>query len=545
MAVADIALAVLNSRPEPTTKLNSEEAALQQTALLVLKQLLMGVGSEQIVESDVHITLIDRLFVALDQGSDIVQSTIIDTLLVALKIRFAQVFQPPPPTNSKHRRAGSRDTIVSTSLLSLSTEKVDKVQQTPPVPQPPPQLLDCLLKGISSPNSREALDKWILLLCESLPLYAKGIFQILLTLVECFCREIRSSFNNLQEVFKKTENWSKDRSEYVTIALLTGLETCLATAHERLRTDEANAPSVRSPDQPQGFFGNMVSGVFTSEGMPGRNSANDRLTVLLCFQDAVRLCFSIWSWGAISKGGASLDSESAASFQYTSLRMRNRSRRLLEHLFTAEALECLETLVEMWSKSGPSETSTAVHIFNLLHTLDGARPKITIPAIFNAIYSRTNPSALDPSRKSAMASNISESELAAFLVTYARSLDDDVLDEIWSDCTTFLKDVLANPFPHRQILPRLVEFAAILGAKMENTNFGEDRRMRKELGVCFFFLFHYFLYFLVLMTFLGFTTASSRRYIYEQAIRLVPGSRHVRKASVGPGGRVDISCRAR
>ena len=28
-----------------------------------------------------------------------------------------------------------------------------------------------------------------------------------------------------------------------------------------------------------------------------------------------------------------------------------------------------------------------------------------------------------------------------------------------------------------------MEFAAILGEKMENTNFGGDRRMRKDLGV--------------------------------------------------------------
>jgi hypothetical protein len=85
-----------------------------------------------------------------------------------------------------------------------------------------------------------------------------------------------------------------------------------------------------------------------------------------------------------------------------------------------------------------------------------------------------------------LTSSLSESELASFLVTYARSLDDDVLDEIWTDCTTFLRDVLSNPFPHRQILPRLIEFAAILGVKLENTTFGEDRRMRKELGVCFY-----------------------------------------------------------
>jgi hypothetical protein len=284
--------------------------------------------------------------------------------------------------------------------------------------------------------------------------------------------------------FQQTEDWPQDRSEHVTIALLTGLETCIENAHERLIAEEANVPTVKSPDQAQGFFGNMVSGVFHSEGGQGRpNTANDRLTVLLCFQDAVRLCFSIWAWGAGDRGGTPPDSESIASFQYTSLRMRNRSRRILEHFFTAEALECLETLVEMWTKS---DTETASLIFNLLHTLDGSSPKITIPAIFNAIYTRTNPSALEPSRKSSLTSSLSESELASFLVTYARSLDDDVLDEIWTDCTTFLRDVLSNPFPHRQILPRLIEFAAILGVKLENTTFGEDRRMRKELGVCFY-----------------------------------------------------------
>lgn len=465
--------------------MSSEEAKLQQTVLFVMRQLLLGLGAEQILESDVDTVLIERLFVALDQGSTVVQGAVIDTLLPALKIRFSPPVQPAPPANSKHRRAGSRETLMSTSLLSLSTEKVDKVQSAPVLPQPPPQLLDCLMKGISSPHSRGMIEKWILLLCECLPLYSGTIFQIILKLVECFCKEIRTSYNDLQQVFKKTENWSEDRSEYVTIALLTGLETCIATAHERLLLEEANVPLSKSPDQPQGFFGNMVSGVFTSEGNQTRSAAaNNRLTVLLCFQDAVRLCFSIWSWGAAGRNSASQDTESLASFQYTSLRMRNRSRRILEHLFTAEALECLETLVEIWSKAGTSEAGTPTLVFDLLHTLDGSRPKITIPAIFNAIYSRTNPAALDPSRKSAMATSITEAELAAFLVAYARSLDDDVLDEIWTDCTTFLRDVLANPFPHRQILPRLVEFASILGAKMENTNFGEDRRMRRELGVC-------------------------------------------------------------
>lgn len=448
-----------------------------------MRQLLLGPGAEDLVESGIDDLLVDRLLLSLDgNGSIAVQGAIIDSLLAALKVRFAQAYAPVPPPRPKHQRAGSRERLTSPSLLSFTSDKAERKISMPQIPRPPERLLDCLLKGISSAKSREIVDKWIGLLCEVLPLYSGSIFQILLMLVECFCREIRASFGRLQLAFQQTEDWPQDRSEHVTIALLTGLETCIANAHERLMLEETSVPAVKSPDQAQGFFGNMVSGVFHSEGGQGRsNTANDRLTVLLCFQDAVRLCFSIWAWGAGDQSGPPPDSESIASFQYTSLRMRNRSRRILEHFFTAEALECLETLVEMWTKS---DMDTAALIFSLLHTLEGSRPKIAIPAVFNAIYTRTNPSALDNNRKSSLTSNLSESELASFLVAYARSLDDDVLDEIWTDCTTFLRDVLSNPFPHRQILPRLIEFAAILGTKLENTTFGEDRRMRKELGVC-------------------------------------------------------------
>ncbi|RHZ58534.1 cellular morphogenesis regulator DopA [Aspergillus thermomutatus] len=437
-----------------------EEVKLQQTSLLVIRQLLLGPGAEEIAESGIDSFLVDQLSSVLDEGGSVdLQGAMIDTLLSALKVRFAQAYLPPPPPRPKHQRAQSRERLTSPSLLSFTSDKADRSPSLPVQPQPPSQLLECLLKGISSKSSRDIVEKWTLLLCEVLPLYSGSLFQILLI---------------------QTNGWPEDRSEHATITLLTGLETCIAAAHERLLVEEANVPAVKSPDHAHGFFGNMVSGVFATDSNQGRSTAaNNRLTVLLCFQDAVRLCFSIWSWGAMERNGPPQDAESLASFQYTSLRMRNRSRRILEHLFTAEALECLETMVEMWSRADPD---TSPLIFSLLHTLDGSRPKITIPAIFNAIYTRTNPAALDPNRKSALTSSLTESELAGFLVTYARSLDDDVLDEIWADCTTFLRDVLSNPFPHRQILPRLVEFAAILGAKMENTTFGEDRRMRKELG---------------------------------------------------------------
>ncbi len=168
---------------------------------------------------------------------------------------------------------------------------------------------------------------------------------------------------------------------------------------------------------------------------------------------------------------------------YTSLRMRNRARRLLEHLFTAETLECLETIVDIW-KQATSEVQKS-EVFKFLTALEASRPRQTVPSIFNSIYSRTNPSALDPSRTSTLTISLEDTDLSLFLVKYMQSLDDDAMDEIWQDCILFLKDILANPFPHRQTIPSLIEFAAILGEKVDNTNFGEQRKMRRELGDLF------------------------------------------------------------
>lgn len=163
--------------------------------------------------------------------------------------------------------------------------------------------------------------------------------------------------------------------------------------------------------------------------------------------------------------------------------MRNRARRLLEHLFTAETLECLETIVDIWNQaSSPAEKS---EVFKFLAALEASRPRQAVPSLFNSIYSRTNPGALDPSRTSTLTISLEDTDLGLFLVKYIESLDDDAMDEIWQDCIIFIKDILANPFPHRQTLPNLIEFAAILGEKVDNTNFGEQRKMRRELGDLF------------------------------------------------------------
>ncbi|KAI1461990.1 putative regulator of reproduction dopa [Annulohypoxylon moriforme] len=463
-----------------TSQMPLRVAQLHRCALTFLHQILLNPFAETLARLKIEDVLIDRLAQSLGGPDPYIQVLLLDVIFASLKLRDASPAElPSSPIGEK------RSMSYPSGSMRMSLAPLERVHVETP---PPPALFNCIKAGLSAPASRPVLDSWVGFLAECLPLYSDSIFQVLIPLVETLCGQVSSTFSNLQTTFKRNGNPSEmiNAPESTLISLLNALEQVLAKAHDQLLAAEARAQVVKSPDQPQGFFGNMVSGVFNSDTPQSRSAtANDRLTVLLAFQDAVRMCFKIWSWGQGSEAG-NIDMNSASSFNYTSLRMRNRARRLLEHVFAAEALECLETVVDIWRTSlSDPDTTKRSEVFNLLPALDGSRPRHTIPAIFNAIYSRTNPSALEASRKSTLTVELQDTDLVIFLVDYTRSLEDDTMDEIWQDCMIFLKDLLGNPFPHRQTLPSLLEFAAILGEKVDNTNFGEQRKMRRELGDLF------------------------------------------------------------
>jgi hypothetical protein len=462
------ALSILSDSSDSVLEPHIHE--LHRTSISIISQVYQSPFATSLRDLEIEVQLMARLRTATPS----LQSLVLRALLSALQLRLTRPRDEPTPELKPPVHPAQR------SRLSLALNR-DSFDTAPtPVP-PPPQLIECLKYGFTSPASRLVLDDWVQFLIDVLPMFAETIFLNLLPLVECFCKQINATFEHLKSTFAAQEAESGTSPESTLISLINGLEQILAKAHDRLMIQETQTSVNKTPEIPQGFFSNVVSGVFSSETNQTRTpTANSRLTVLLCFQDTVRICFAIWSWGSFTQERQ--DPTSASSFAYTSLRMRNRARRILEHLFAAEALECLETLAVSWAyatKEDVQETAT----MGLLNVLNGSKPKLTIPAIFNAVYSRTDPNALDPNRMSTLTSNLTDTDLVAFLVAYTKSLEDDAMDEIWQDCTLFLRDVLANPLPHRQILPTLLEFTAVIGQKVDNTNFGEQRKMRRELAV--------------------------------------------------------------
>lgn len=365
---------------------------------------------------------------------------------------------------------GTEDAVPTTPLPSRSSSHHD--------------LFEGIKLAIKAPSTQPYLEYWVQFLEQILPVYSRAIFSAMLPLVECFCQQISSVFASLRMISTKSLQPIQQTLISSLPWLLHGLELVVATAHSELQHGVQEVLDLKPGLPSQGLFGNTNSNASKgpmSAGTSKSSRSNSRLTVILCIHDTIKTCFRLWAWGSDQ---GSTEAACAATTAFNAQRIRNRARKILEHLFAAEGLESLEMLASIWAQKSSVESPPST-VFSLLNVLSGSRPRRTVPLILNSVYSRTNIEALDPARRSTLTRNLTALDTAHFLLQYLETIEDDALDEIWIDCSVFLRDVLSNPMPHRQILPILLEFVALMAEKIDNTNFGELQRMHRDLAVSF------------------------------------------------------------
>ncbi|KAK7205900.1 Dopey, N-terminal-domain-containing protein [Myxozyma melibiosi] len=454
--------------PDSSPQLQESLSKVLRGALQLLDVILTNPDRPMRPELAVEQALTSRLSSSTFKNDIYTQTLILDVLFRTLKVNYGS----SRTDNSK---------VHPDSVIKLR----ESLDVTPAVDgqgsrSPTSSLIQCVIEGLSTDENQPVLDSWVKFLIDCLPFFSDVLFQILIPMVECFCTQIKTDFEDLKVVYssKSSSGVKIGASEGALFALMHGLEHLMVAAHDKLLDEEQKTINPKTPSEP-GFFGTVISGVFSVESPQARSAAaNNRLTVLLCFQDCIRINHSIWLWGEeIAKGAKNKpDSASHESFMYISSRMKYRARRILERLYLSETLESLETLVDI-HKQYP--------VFKLLHVLDGSRPKLTFPFVLNAIYSRINPMVLEQSYRSTLTTDLTDYQLVEFLVDYVSSLDNDAIEEIWMDCMTFVKDVQANISLYRHVLPNVLVFISIIGSKVDSTNFGEQRRLRKELADVF------------------------------------------------------------
>nr|POE48643.1 protein dopey [Quercus suber] len=452
--------------------------ALDEAALRVLSTLFSGPTAQDLRFLDVESLLLDRLTdsVAGNVITNQVQSLRLITAAIELKHGISKP-QPPndgPPISTPDPKRPSTSASVANDNASgpvITDALLAKI-------------LRCLCAGFSSHASRRTMDQWLIFLADVLPTFASAIFSSLIPLVECFCSELDKEFNSLVDLSSPNASLSCFSPEAAIASLLDGLEMILARANDCLLNQPETEAIKQQSVQSSTFLGNVTSGMFKVDGPVSRSAqSNSRLTVTLAFQDAIRISLKIWSWATRSIDGGSIDRSCVATTAYSALRVRNKTRQLLEHIFAVEPLEGLEVVMAQWCH--PIQAQDAATALNIVHVMQASRPKNVIPAILDALCSRANISALPTQRQSSLTIDITALDTSLFYAAYLESLEDDAMDEIWVDCVNFLRDVVANPMPYRQILPTLLSIVQLLARKVDNTNFGEQKRMRRDLGDVF------------------------------------------------------------
>lgn len=344
-------------------------------------------------------------------------------------------------------------------------------------------LVDCLVDGLSSHTDLYIVESWTHLLTECIPLFGDFILQVLMTLVECLCAQISKSFNIIKGSYNKDIEQTNCISLSVLFSYIKAIEKLLNAAHKRISLVESKSNATKVTNEP-GFFGVVMSGVFTVESPLARSHAvNNRLTVLLCFQDVIKVSYNIWTWvEEHSRQQPTSQLNPVDSRPYHSARLKFWTRKIMESLYSMETLEILETFIEI-GKSSP-------HIFRILHGLDGSKPKSTIPHLINSIISRINPLSIDTNERSTLTTDLSEVDLMNFLVDYLKSLENDAIEEIWYECIGFLREVQNSHIMYRHLLPDVFRFIAVMANKVDVVNFGEQKRIRRDLSDIFLRLFN-------------------------------------------------------
>ncbi|WPG98053.1 Hypothetical protein R9X50_00083800 [Acrodontium crateriforme] len=458
---------------------NSGSISLTRKALSILDTLVSGPDGTELQFLEIDSRLISHLTESLESGEqNSLQGQLLQLTTRTMRLRMADASSAQHLENIPRNSVGGTRSSISTPQPK-SNQSIFRLP-----PAPPTQLLKCLRLGIGAKSSRRHMHQWLAFLQGILPTFSDAIFSSLISLVEGFCEEVDKAFIELVSLTTKSPIDGTIAPDTMIVDLLDGLEMILAKAHDCLVEEMSNEPQFKLSPQTNSFLGNVTSGVFKAEAPPSQNShANSRLTVILAFQDAIRVSLRVWAWASHVNEEREFDQSSAATTNYSALKVRNKTRQLLEQISTVEPLESLEVMILQWSQATTQHEAAAT--LNLLQVMHGSRPKNTTPAILDALCSRANPSALPVHRLSSQTVDLSAVDVASFLIAYLESTEDDAMDEVWNDCIAFLRDVLSNPLPYRQVLAALLSITVLLAKKVGNTNFGEQRKMRRELSDIF------------------------------------------------------------
>ncbi|KAG7758952.1 hypothetical protein KL911_000089 [Ogataea haglerorum] len=376
----------------------------------------------------------------------------------------------------------------------------------------PPKFAQIVSDGVLNSRSSLVLASWISLILSVTNYAPELVFRSTFNVTACICEKL-DEFFTINTRFSQTE--SDGDSDEAILELINGLQELLNASHTYLLASKSGLFAKESASgKESSFFGSVMQGVFQVEAPDEKGEDHSRrMEILKAFKLAVETCYRIWLWSdehskvkanAISVAPSSplvtrmssiiginttstrLIDEEKPSFlsftktvNYNASRLKYRTKRILESIFVLEPLETLETLMSAQRTQGSH--SDRYSTFKVIHLLDGTKSEKIIPLALNSLMSRVNMASLDQSKRSSMINELNDKDVSTFLTEYMESLSSDSVEEIWTQLMSFLKDVQTNMSHYRLLLSDILKFSTIVGVKLSQISFGEQKKVRKDM----------------------------------------------------------------
>ncbi|KAG5436940.1 hypothetical protein PCANB_001350 [Pneumocystis canis] len=365
-----------------------------------------------------------------------------------------------------------------TTIQSLSVEDILKDKFQKPVPR---NWLFMLIRffiirlsGTQIPSNVEILIDFYK---RCLGLFTNQMFHIFIPFIEVLCSRINSIITGFMTDFSgfKTDGLF---SYEIILYCLEGLQYTITWAFENHEHKSKNF-SLKSSEN-AGFFGNVMSGMFSLEAPSIVTLSVDSLnSIILCFQEIVKLAFYVWSW--LEFNTIVVNIERLETYKFINMWLKTASRQLLYLLYDSKPIETLESLINSINKS---DTKIKEHIFYFLSKFDDSRKYEIIPFLIDSIHSRINSTFVTGKYKSSLVISVTPNLIINFLINFVEFSETNFLKQNWPVCLSFFRNVVSNPQQYQIIDTYILHFATSLIRKLSEINL--EKRNKKEMIVILF-----------------------------------------------------------
>ncbi|CCJ30055.1 unnamed protein product, partial [Pneumocystis jirovecii] len=291
-----------------------------------------------------------------------------------------------------------------------------------------------------------------------LGLFTNEMFQIFIPFIETLCNQVNFIIVGLETGFSDLKMEGLPPYEII-LYCFEGLKYTITWAFEN--HDDKLKNSSRKSSENVGFFGNVMSGVFSLEAPSSVNFSKDnRNSIILCFRDIVKLAFYVWSW---IECNMIVSIRKLETYKFINMRLKTASRQLIYALYDIKPIETLESLVNSVNKT---DMKIKEHVFYFLSKFDDSRKQEIIPFLIDSINFRINSTSVVEKHKSNIIISVTPNSIISFLINFVEFSKTDLLKQSWPVCLAFFRDAVNSPQQYQIIDTYILHFATSLIKKL-------------------------------------------------------------------------------